>query len=65
MSDRRAAFPATAWRLAVRRARALGVGRLSGGFGPEELERFGVARGYEDPADPLKRIDEVGGRVKA
>lgn len=48
--------------LAARRARALGVGVLSGGYGPDELERAGAARVYEDPADLLKHIDEVGGR---
>jgi phosphoglycolate phosphatase-like HAD superfamily hydrolase len=49
--------------LAARRARALGVGLLSGGYGREELERAGAARVYEDPADLLKHIDEVGGRL--
>jgi HAD superfamily hydrolase (TIGR01509 family) len=49
--------------LAARRARALGVGLLSGGYGIEELERSGAARVYEDPADLLRHIDEVGGRV--
>lgn len=48
--------------LAARRARALGVGLLSGGYGPEELERAGAMRVFDDPADLLKRIDEIGGR---
>ncbi len=48
--------------LAARRCRALGVGLLSGGYGQEELERAGAARVYEDPADLLRHIDEVGGR---
>ncbi len=48
--------------LAARRCRALGVGLLSGGYGQEELERAGAARVYEDPADLLKHLDEVGGR---
>ncbi len=48
--------------LASRRARSLGVGLLSGGYGQEELERAGAYRVYEDPADMLKRIDEVAGR---
>lgn len=48
--------------LAARRARALGVGLLSGGYGQDELERAGAFRVYEDPADMLKHIDEVGGR---
>lgn len=48
--------------LAARRARALGIGLLSGGYGVEELERAGAYRVYEDPADLLAHIDEVGGR---
>ena len=48
--------------LASRRARALGIGLLSGGYGREELERAGAYRVYEDPADFLHRIDEVAGR---
>jgi HAD superfamily hydrolase (TIGR01509 family) len=48
--------------LAARRCRALGVGLLSGGYGAEELERGGAARVYEDPADLLHHLDEVGGR---
>jgi HAD superfamily hydrolase (TIGR01549 family) len=49
--------------LAARRARALAVGVLSGGYGREELERSGAYRVYEDTADLLIHIDEVGGRV--
>jgi phosphoglycolate phosphatase-like HAD superfamily hydrolase len=48
--------------LASRRARALGIGLLSGGYGCEELERAGAYRVYEDPAQLLRHIDEVGGR---
>lgn len=48
--------------LAARRARAFGVGLLSGGYGQEELERAGAARVYEDPADLLLHLDEVGVR---
>ena len=48
--------------LAARRARALAIGLLSGGYGQEELERAGAYRVYEDPADLLRHIDEVGGR---
>ncbi len=48
--------------LASRRARALGIGLLSGGYGQEELERAGAYRVYEDPADLLTHIDEVAGR---
>jgi HAD superfamily hydrolase (TIGR01509 family) len=49
--------------LAARRARALGVGLLSGGYGREELERSGAYRVYEDPADLLAHLDEVGVRT--
>jgi HAD superfamily hydrolase (TIGR01509 family) len=49
--------------LAARRARALGVGLLSGGYGQEELERAGAYRVYEDPADLLRHLDEVGVRM--
>ena len=48
--------------LAARRARALGVGVLSGGYGREELERAGAYRVYDDPADLLAHLDEVGVR---
>jgi phosphoglycolate phosphatase-like HAD superfamily hydrolase len=48
--------------LAARRARALGVGLLSGGYGRDELERSGAYRVYEDPADLLAHLDEVGVR---
>ena len=48
--------------LAARRARALGIGVLSGGYGTEELERAGAYRVFDDPADLLKHLDEVGGR---
>jgi HAD superfamily hydrolase (TIGR01549 family) len=48
--------------LAARRAGALGIGVLSGGYGREELERAGAYRVYADPADLLSRIYEVGVR---
>lgn len=48
--------------LAARRAGALGVGFLSGGYGREELERAGAYRVYKDPADLLWHLDEVGVR---
>ena len=48
--------------LAARRARALGIGLLSGGYGREELERAGAYRVYDDPADLLAHLDEVGVR---
>ncbi len=49
--------------LAARRARALGVGLLSGGYGEEELERAGAYRVYEDPRDFLRHLDEIGVRA--
>jgi HAD superfamily hydrolase (TIGR01509 family) len=60
--------PAQAWvvgdsvwdLLAARRAGALGIGVLSGGYGRDELERAGAYRVYADPADLLARADEVG-----
>ncbi len=48
--------------LAARRAGALGIGLLSGGYGREELERAGAYRVYADPAELLARADEVGVR---
>jgi len=48
--------------LAARRAGALGVGLLSGGYGSDELERAGAYRVYADPADLLAHLDEVGVR---
>jgi HAD superfamily hydrolase (TIGR01509 family) len=48
--------------LAARRARALGVGLLSGGYGENELEKAGAYRVYDDLADLLNHIDEVGVR---
>jgi HAD superfamily hydrolase (TIGR01509 family) len=48
--------------LAARRAGAMGIGLLSGGYGREELERAGAFRVYEDPADLLTHLDEVGVR---
>jgi HAD superfamily hydrolase (TIGR01549 family) len=48
--------------LAARRARALGVGLLSGGYGEDELARAGAYRVYQDPADLRAHLDEVGVR---
>jgi HAD superfamily hydrolase (TIGR01509 family) len=48
--------------LAARRCRALGVGLLSGGYGQDELELAGAYRVYQDPADLLQHLDEVGVR---
>jgi HAD superfamily hydrolase (TIGR01509 family) len=49
--------------LAARRAKALGIGLLSGGYGQDELERAGAYRVYQDPADLLRHLDEVGVRA--
>jgi HAD superfamily hydrolase (TIGR01509 family) len=49
--------------LAARRARALGVGLLSGGYGEAELAGAGAYRVYDDPADLLLHLDEVGVRT--
>jgi len=49
--------------LAARRAWALGVGLLSGGYGEEELIRAGAYRVYQDPADLMKHLDEIGIRA--
>lgn len=52
-----------AWHMiAARRAHALGVGLLSGGYGEDELSRAGTFRVYSDPADLLDHIDEVAAR---
>src|SRR5208337_1165716 len=48
--------------LAAARCRALGVGLLCGGYGAEELQKATAFRVYEDPADLLAHIDELGGR---
>lgn len=48
--------------LAAMRCRALAVGLLSGGYGLSELQDAGALRVYEDPADLLRHIDEIGGR---
>jgi HAD superfamily hydrolase (TIGR01549 family) len=50
--------------LAARRVNALGIGLLSGGYGTDELERAGAYRVYEDPADLLRHLDEVGVRPR-
>lgn len=48
--------------LAAQRARALGIGLLSGGYGREELIYAGAFRVYDDPRDLLDHLDEVGVR---
>lgn len=49
--------------LAGRRARALGIGLLSGGYGSDELKGAGAYRVYDDPADLLRHLDECGVRT--
>jgi phosphoglycolate phosphatase-like HAD superfamily hydrolase len=51
--------------LAAARARTLGIGLLSGGYGLDELQNSGALRVYEDPADLLRHIDEVASRTRA
>ena len=48
--------------LFLRAAEKLGVGLLSGGYGFDELQTGGAYRVYEDPADLLRHLDEVGVR---
>ncbi len=49
--------------LAAQRAGSLGVGLLSGGYGREELQQAGAYRVYEDPANLLAHLDELGIRA--
>jgi HAD superfamily hydrolase (TIGR01509 family) len=49
--------------LAARRARALSVGLRSGGYGGDELREAGAYRVYNDPADLLNHLDELGVRT--
>jgi HAD superfamily hydrolase (TIGR01549 family) len=51
--------------LAAQRARALGVGVLSGGYGEDELQRAGAYRVYQDSFDLLRHVDELGVRSPA
>jgi HAD superfamily hydrolase (TIGR01549 family) len=46
--------------LAARRAKALGVGLLCGGYSATELAEAGAFRIYKDPAELLGRITEIG-----
>ena len=48
--------------LAAARCRALGVGLRCGGYGDTELQLASALRVYDDPADLLAHIDEIGGR---
>ena len=49
--------------LAARRAGALGIGLLSGGYGLSELVDAGAYRVYEDPADLAANLHELGLRL--
>jgi len=46
--------------LAAGRAKAIGIGFLSGGSGEAELQAAGAYRVYADPADFLNHLEEVG-----
>lgn len=46
--------------LSAQRARALGVGMLTGGWGRDELERAGAYCVYAGPTDLLEHLDELG-----
>ncbi len=46
--------------LAAGRRRALGVGLRSGGYGQDELEQAGAFRVYDDPADLLMHLEQLG-----
>ncbi len=49
--------------LAAQRAGSLGIGVLSGGYGRAELQSAGAYRIYDDPADLLAHLDELGIRI--
>jgi HAD superfamily hydrolase (TIGR01549 family) len=46
--------------LAARRAKALGVGLLSGGYGEAELLQAGAYRIYKNPQELLQHISDLG-----
>jgi HAD superfamily hydrolase (TIGR01509 family) len=46
--------------LAARRARMLGIGMLTGGYGEDELLKAGAYRVYRDPAELNAALDELG-----
>lgn len=50
--------------LAAQPARSLSIGLMSGGCGKEELVEAGAYRVCEDPAELLRRLDEIGIREK-
>jgi len=45
--------------LSAKRAKALGVGLLCGGYSEDALQQAGTFRIYQDPADLLSHFDEV------
>jgi HAD superfamily hydrolase (TIGR01509 family) len=49
--------------LSARRAGALGVGVLCGGYGQDELVEAGAYRVYADPAELIRHVDELGVHV--
>ena len=46
--------------LAARRARMLGIGVLTGGYGEDELLKAGAYRVYRDPTELHAALDELG-----
>ncbi len=48
--------------VAARRAGALGIGLLAGGYSRQELESAGALRVYDDPLDLLRHLFELGVR---
>jgi HAD superfamily hydrolase (TIGR01549 family) len=46
--------------LAARRARALGIGVLTGGYGEDELLQAGAYRVYRDTSELHRALDELG-----
>jgi HAD superfamily hydrolase (TIGR01509 family) len=51
--------------LAAQRMKAIGVGVLTGGYSRSELERAGAYRVYDDAADLLAHIEDLGIGVNA
>ena len=49
--------------LGARRAKALGVGLLCGGYSAAELEQAGTYKVYKDPADLHGHLAEIGIQV--
>jgi phosphoglycolate phosphatase-like HAD superfamily hydrolase len=55
-----------AWdHLATRRMKAMSVGLLSGGYSESELIHAGACRVYDDPADMLVHLEELGFETQA